>query len=239
MLSDPPLLRVLGNFKRVDRQTQLNSRFLLPLSGLALIVLALLHPVARASAAFPSDLFGYKQSLQSDTAIFGQWVQALERHILIDLPEDDCNSKKLNRCHLRNWLAFLKSLERLSPDKQLNEVNRYANGKPYVLDIDNYGIEDYWAVPKEFLYNNGDCEDYAITKMFSLLWLGFTPDKLRIVVLQDTNLRIPHAVLAVANHDDVLILDNQLEEVISHRKIVHYAPVYSINEANWWIHLNN
>lgn len=218
----------------------MNTRILLLPHGLVLVALTLLCPTAGASpAAFPADLFGYQQSLQSDTSIFGQWVQALERHILIDLPEGDCSSEKLNRCHLRNWLTFLQSLERLPPTVQLAEVNRFANSKPYVLDIDNYGVEDYWAVPKEFLYNNGDCEDYAITKMFSLRWLGFAQDELRIVVLQDTNLRIPHAVLAVADRNDILILDNQIEEVISHRKIVHYAPVYSINEAHWWIHLNN
>ena len=36
------------------------------------------------------------------------------------------------------------------------------------------------------------------TKLFSLRWLDFSPAELRIVVLQDTNLRVPHAVLAVA-----------------------------------------
>ena len=228
------------NIRRVNWQKQLNIRFLLPRSCLAFALLMLLHPLVNASQTpFPADLFGYRQTLQADTAIFGQWIQALERHILIDIPEGDCSSTKLDHCHLRNWLAFLESLKHLPRDKQLDAVNRYANNKSYVLDIDNYGIEDYWAVPKEFLYNNGDCEDYAITKMFSLLWLGFDQDSLRIVVLQDTNLRIPHAVLAVASHDDILILDNQTSEVISHRKIVHYAPVYSINESHWWIHLSN
>jgi predicted transglutaminase-like cysteine proteinase len=56
-------------------------------------------------------------------------------------------------------------------------------------------------------------------------------------VLQDTNLRVPHAVLAVANGEDILILDNQIQQVISHHDIVHYAPVYSIGEHDWWIHL--
>ncbi|VAW82657.1 hypothetical protein MNBD_GAMMA14-499 [hydrothermal vent metagenome] len=204
-----------------------------------LAALLLYHGACASPAAFPPDLFGYKQSIQADTTVFGQWIQVLERHILIDVPEGDCTSKTLNRCHLRNWLAFLDSLKTLPPDEQLDEVNRYANKKPYVLDIDNYGVDDYWAVPKEFLYNNGDCEDYAITKMFSLRWLGFDQNALRIVVLQDTNLRIPHAVLAVAAHDDIMILDNQISEVISHHEIVHYAPVYSINESHWWIHLSN
>ncbi len=171
--------------------------------------------------------------------MFGQWIQALERHIQIDIPEGDCDQQNFNRCHLRHWQAFLNSVKNRSRNEQLNAVNRYANQKKYILDIDNYGVEDYWAVAREFLYNSGDCEDYAITKLFSLRWLGFPMDELRIVVLQDTNLRIPHAVLAVADKDDILILDNQSQEVISHHDIVHYAPVYSINENNWWIHLPN
>ena len=138
---------------------------------------------------------------------------------------------------MRDWLAFLEGLRGKPREEQLEAVNRYANQKNYVLDIDNYGVEDYWAVPREFLYNNGDCEDYAITKFFSLLWLGFNTDDLRIVVLQDTNLRVPHAVLAVAGKDDVRILDNQIQEVVSQRDIVHYAPVYAINEHHWWLYL--
>lgn len=190
-------------------------------------------------SAFPRELFGYQQSRQPDTGIFGQWIQVLERHLLLDLPEGDCADTRLNRCHLRDWLAFLDTLRGDSRAAQLEAVNRFANSKSYILDVDNYGTEDYWAVAREFLYNNGDCEDYALTKLFSLLWLGYSIDELRIVVLQDTNLRVPHAVLAVSDDDDILILDNQIEEVISHQKIVHYAPVYSINENHWWIHVPN
>jgi len=45
-------------------------------------------------------------------------------------------------------------------------------------------------------------------------------------------LRIPHAVLAVAAQKDIMILDNQIHKMISHKDIVHYAPVYSINEQH-------
>jgi predicted transglutaminase-like cysteine proteinase len=73
--------------------------------------------------------------------------------------------------------------------------------------------------------------------MMSLRWLGYAPDDMRIVVLQDTNLRIAHAVMAIGTGDDILILDNQVDEVLSHQRIVHYAPVYSIGETQWWMHL--
>jgi len=187
--------------------------------------------------AFPAHLFGYQQVEQADTQVFGQWIHALERHLLIDRPEGDCAEKQLNSCHLRNWLSFLATLRERPRAEQLAAVNHYANARKYVLDIDNYGLEDYWAVPREFLYNDGDCEDYAITKFFSLRWLGYPIDALRIVILQDTNLRVPHAVLAVAAQNDIMILDNQIQAVVSHRDVVHYAPVYSINEQHWWIHL--
>lgn len=189
--------------------------------------------------AFPPNLFGYRQSQQADIKVFSQWVQVLERHILEDVSEDDCQARTFNRCHLNNWFAFLQRIRSLPRDKQLEKVNQYANNRPYILDIENYGLEDYWAIPRELLYNGGDCEDYAITKLFSLRWLGFPANELRIVVLQDTNLRIPHAVLAVARDQNIFILDNQVEEVIPHLKIVHYSPVYSINEKHWWIHTPN
>ncbi|MGB5472316.1 MAG: transglutaminase-like cysteine peptidase [Gammaproteobacteria bacterium] len=187
--------------------------------------------------AFPGDLFGFNQTRQSDIHVFRQWVEVLGRHLREDAPAGDCQEKKFNRCHLGQWLDFLDSIRKLPRDQQLERVNRYANRKHYVLDMDNYGVEDYWAVASEFLDRGGDCEDYAITKLFSLRWLDYPTEDARIVVLQDTNLRIPHAVLAVSRGQDIAILDNQISEVVSHHDIVHYRPVYSINENSWWLHL--
>ncbi len=121
--------------------------------------------------------------------------------------------------------------------RQVEEVNNFANRHDYILDIENYGLEDFWATPREFFTNNGDCEDYAITKMLSLKILGFKMDKIRLVVLQDTNLRTAHAVLAINTPNDTLIMDNQIDEVVSHKHILHYVPVYALNEKQWWMYL--
>lgn len=150
-----------------------------------------------------------------------------------------CRSTQFNQCHLKQWQSFLKDIKHLPVIQQIKQVNRYANEKKYILDIENYGIADYWATPKEFLVNNGDCEDYAIIKMLSMKWLGYDIDMMRVVVVQDTNLRIPHAVMAIENNNDILILDNQIDEVISHADIFHYVPVYSVNESHWWMHVPN
>lgn len=206
-----------------------------PARALPVLVLVLAS-FATPAQAFAPDLFGYRQSAQDGIEAFPQWLQALERQLRDNLRDGDCSERRINRCHMARWLAFLGELRGKAPVEQLREVNRYANEMDYVLDIDNYGIEDYWAIPREFFGNGGDCEDYAITKYFSLRWLGYPDAELRIVVVQDTNLRAPHAVLAVGRNDDILVLDNQVRAVLPHRQVVHYAPVYSINEHGWWIH---
>lgn len=209
--------------------------------GVLLLVASLLCLATGPAGAFPARLFGYRQVAQEPLSDFPQWLSVLERHLKDDLTDGpgagDCNAKVFNRCHLAEWQRFLVGVRGLPATQQLAAVNHFANTRRYELDIDNYGVEDYWAIPREFLANGGDCEDYVITKLFSLLWLGFPADDLRLVVVQDTNLRVPHAVLAVARGADTLILDNQVEAVLTDREVVHYVPVFSLDPKHWWIHL--
>jgi predicted transglutaminase-like cysteine proteinase len=196
--------------------------------------LLLLFILAIPSNAY-SGLFGSEELPQRSLNELPQWLSYMERHLREDTPEEICRQSGL--CNLKPWYNFLNSLRGLSKREQLERVNQYANRQPYIQDIDNYGQTDYWAVVREFLSRSGDCEDYSLTKFFSLRLLGFTNDELRIVVLQDTNLRIGHAVLAVNYGGDQLILDNQSRQVISHRSIKHYTPLYTVNEQRWWLHM--
>ena len=194
---------------------------------------------AWSANTMPSSLFGYQEIQKQDLTLFPQWLSVLERQVLNLSDSKSCKSTQFNQCHLRQWQSFLENIKSLPLLQQIKQVNKYANEKEYILDIENYGIVDYWATPKEFLVNNGDCEDYAIIKMLSMKWLGVDVNSMRVVVVQDTNLRIPHAIMAIQNKNDILILDNQIEEVISHLDIYHYVPVYSVNEGNWWMHVPN
>ena len=187
--------------------------------------------------AYAVGLFGSLETKQAGLEIFPQWVSVLDRHIKEDIPEGDCNSQEFNRCHLTQWLNYLETLKGQDTRTQLKNINLYANKKEYILDIDNYNLDDYWAIPKQFLKRGGDCEDYAITKLLSLRWLGHSNLQSRIVILEDTNLGIPHAILAVYLDGDTLILDNQVDEILSDKSILHYIPIYSLDEKQWWIHL--
>ena len=140
------------------------------------------------------------------------------------------------RCHLKQWNAFLSSIKALDGQTQLQEVNGFMNKFPYIEDIINWGTSDYWETPLEFLHKSGDCKDYAIAKYMSLRFLGWSADRLRVVVLQDLNLRLTHAILVVEMDGKALVLDNQIRHVVSAESIHHYRPIYSLNERHWWLH---
>lgn len=151
---------------------------------------------------------------------------------------DSARCTRLNRakCNRSNWEAFIKDQQDISGKDLLENVNLYLNRSPYIIDPVNWNLPDYWASPDEFFRKDGDCEDYAISKYVTLKRLGFPAEKMRIVILHDENLRVAHAVLAVYLDGKRYILDNQANMILTDDKILHYRPVYSINETGWWLH---
>jgi predicted transglutaminase-like cysteine proteinase len=195
-----------------------------------------------ATAAYPAataglSLFGYREVQSSKLHLFPKWRGALSRHFNeAKLPDAACTETAFNLCHLRQWKKFLRGLRGIDRMSQIKAVNFFFNRHPYIIDPKNYGVPDYWATPFQFLARDGDCEDYAITKYFSLRSLGFSADSMRIVVLQDLNLNTAHAILIVYMGKKALVLDNQVATVVDATSILHYRPIYSINEKHWWLH---
>jgi predicted transglutaminase-like cysteine proteinase len=204
---------------------------------LALVVLAPAN--ALANSVFQSGtaggrnfaLFPFWQQVISDMAI--AQPQAMPAHPDAAHPAP-CANERL--CIPTAWTAFLDSERKQSRKQQLDAVNAWANTRPYVEDIQNYHVSDYWATPGQFLAHGGDCEDYAIAKYFSLVRLGFSADDLRIVIVDDTNLNVFHAVLAVRAEGTVWLLDNQVQHIVPMDVAVQYVPIYSLNERGWWMH---
>ncbi len=199
--------------------------------------LAVLWTVGPARAIDYPPLFNTNEVRSDNLKPFPIWTDSLGR--FLDeraLGEGECLGTEFNRCYYREWDAFLDTLSGYDAAGQLDAVNRYMNQAPYITDLVNWGIKDYWETPRQFFMVYGDCEDYAIAKFMSLRVLGYSNDQLRVVVLQDLNLQIPHAVLAVYTSDQALILDNQLGQVVPAHEIYHYHPFYSVNEEAWWLH---
>lgn len=200
------------------------------------LILLAAQPQAFAAQNYPI-LFGSHEIRSPNLKNFSRWTGVVERfnreRPMLDQPCD----RKSNKCPMQEWKAFLLETARLVPIDQIEAVNRYMNRFPYVDDLANWGVDDYWATPLEFMSRGGDCEDYAIAKFFSLRLLGFADEDMRIVVLQDLNLRIAHVVLVVYVDGRALVLDSQIKNITSADKIFHYKPLYSINEAGWWLHV--
>lgn len=200
---------------------------------ITLVFISLLFPF---NLAAESRVLGKEGVRDGDINIFHKWTGVLKK-IDSEVKTGKQNCKQNSRrffCNIDEWLSFVDSIKGKSKDEQLELVNEFANRKEYILDNINWGVEDYWASPGEFLQKNGDCEDYAIIKYVSLLRLGFDKDDLKIVILNDNNLGILHAVLAAKDGSKNYILDNQISKVISDDKIFHYSPIFSINEQAWW-----
>ncbi|MEJ2519658.1 MAG: transglutaminase-like cysteine peptidase [Desulfuromonadales bacterium] len=137
-----------------------------------------------------------------------------------------------------SWQKIMRQSQSLVGLDQLRSVNSYFNRWPYRLDIDVYGVSDYWATPGEFLKLSGDCEDYSITKYYALRQLGYPADDLRIVLLRDTIRNIAHAILAVKLNQETYVLDNMSDLILPHQKYEHYVPQYSVNEHYRWAHVS-
>lgn len=135
------------------------------------------------------------------------------------------------------WKSLAARAAGAPPMEKLRMVNAFFNRWPYRLDVEIYGVSDFWATPAEFMRHSGDCEDYAISKYFALRMLGFPADALRIVVLLDSIRGIGHAVLVVFLDAKAYVLDNLSDLVLTHDRYSHYRPQYSVNEEYRWAHI--
>lgn len=187
--------------------------------------------------ALAAQSYFLNQEFRSDTInLFPKWTGVLSRYKASARTLDDvCGTETYSPCRLKGWKDFLIGLKDKPLDEQVEEVNGFVNAYPYIEDIVNWGVQDYWETPYEFQQRNGDCEDFSIAKYMSLRALGISDEVLRVTIVRDLHLGgIIHAVLLVTLDDGVYMLDNQIKQVASVKKIYHYMPLYSINEHHWW-----
>src|SRR5690606_24808805 len=129
---------------------------------------------------------------------FPKWTGMVSRYASQrKIPIAQCGQRKYQPCNgLREWEEMIALAKDKDIRKQLDIVNQWANAHEYIIDQINWGMQDYWETPNEFMTVNGDCEDYAISKYYSLRALGVPRSKMRIIIVQDFNLGgIIHAIL--------------------------------------------
>lgn len=136
---------------------------------------------------------------------------------------------------------LVASSSRLSDSDKLQRVNAFFNRVHYDSDSALWDQKDYWATPFEVLgVNSADCEDYAISKYFSLISMGVDEEKLRITYVKSLELDAAHMVLAYypSTGAEPLILDNLVEKIRPAGERDDLVPVYSFNGADLWLAVN-
>lgn len=147
---------------------------------------------------------------------------------------DDAGRKRL-----LDFQALIEAGRDRSDWQRLHLANDFANRHiNYRADLDHWGKNDYWATPLESLGSGaGDCEDYAISKYFSLRSMGVADDKLRLMYVRALSRNEPHMVLIYFETPDAypLVLDNMDGQIRSARDRSDLKPIYSFNASGLWL----
>jgi predicted transglutaminase-like cysteine proteinase len=206
----------------------------LPLSGQA----TTLGDLTRSLKTATPGIFRTIEFRSESFKALPQWRRVLSKVKLEQKAFRAC-TENLAACRneiQNSWRKIIIDSQGLGRIEKLHAVNRYFNRWPYKLDREVFGVNEYWASPKEFMTRSGDCEDFSIAKYFALRELGFSNEEMRVVIVMDRIRNIGHAVLAIYEKNDILVLDSLSDVILSHSKYKHYLPQYSMNETTRWAH---
>jgi predicted transglutaminase-like cysteine proteinase len=200
----------------------------------ALLSLLFIFSLAGEASAFKTFMLPDSTNPENMKA-FPHWNSMVKRYKKQQkIPDSECDEKPYHPCEILTWKALIESLKDKPFMEQLEAINDYANAFPYKSDQENWGMENYWETPYEFLTVSGNCKDYAIIKYYSLRMLGIPQARLRLLVVSDLKLGgAIHAILAVKGEDgELYILDNLIKQITPAKSISHYKPIFNINETS-------
>lgn len=133
---------------------------------------------------------------------------------------------------MQNRAAGLNELQKLE------KVNQFFNRMRFLDDLKLWRKKDYWATPLEFLgAAGGDCEDFSISKYFTLLELGIPDEKMRMVYVKALDYNQFHMVVAYYDtpSSEPVILDNLIGSIRPASQRRDLVPIYSFNGSHLWL----
>jgi predicted transglutaminase-like cysteine proteinase len=130
-------------------------------------------------------------------------------------------------------VALIDEARTLDGRRQLGIVNRSLNlAIAYTSDMAMHGVSDVWSSPLSTLESGrGDCEDYAIAKMFVLRAAGVAVDDLRLLIAHNYSDGSAHAVLAVRHDGRWLLLDNRRMALLEDVAVRDLQPLFTLDVA--------
>jgi predicted transglutaminase-like cysteine proteinase len=139
---------------------------------------------------------------------------------------------------LNEWQEIMQNNLASAEETKRKAANDFFNRIPWLTDDEHWGQADYWATPLEMIgTHGGDCEDYSISKYFTLLELKVPKERLLITYVRAPALKQTHMVLAYypTPSADPLILDNDNQTIMRGSERTDLIPVYSFNGDGLWL----
>ncbi len=178
------------------------------------------------------------------------WRLLLALALALPLPTQAWQSEQVLAAAARTGTRALAGARALAPlltraaaldeGQRLTLINDFFNQRiAFRDDSETWGRIDYWASPLETLERGqGDCEDYAIAKYFSLTAAGVAETRLRLVYVRALLDGRPQAHMVLAYYPaldaEPLILDNLRPAVLPASSRPDLAPVFSFNGEGLW-----
>lgn len=148
-------------------------------------------------------------------------------------------SVSASELRIKAWRAFIDSADSYSSEQQLlQSVNRFINYNRYRPDSEGGALSENWHAPWEFMASGaGDCEEYAMTKLFTLQAMGLPADRMRLVYVLLKDSKQPHLVLMYKSPalPEPVILDNLKPQLLSAGLRTDLYPVFGFNLDRFWL----
>jgi len=188
-------------------------------------------PPAGRHALLSSEPFGLSTFRAPEGLLWVKW-RAIERQLqaegqqieLCQAERDSCSSQALY------FLRLVESAKARSGRQRIEVVNRWINSAiRYTSDYAQHGVADQWTAPLATLAaGRGDCEDYAIAKYAILHAAGIPARDLRLLLVRDRAVNQDHAVVAVRDNGQWLILDNRHLALSEPGQLPQFAPLFAL-----------
>ncbi len=135
--------------------------------------------------------------------------------------------------HALHFLRLVEFATARTGRARIELVNRAVNAAiRYTSDYAQHGVADVWTTPLATLATGrGDCEDYAIAKYAILRAAGVPAEDLRLLLVRDRAVSQDHAVLAVRDNGQWLILDNRHATLAETGMLPHFGPLFALDHT--------
>ena len=186
------------------------------------------------TASRSSEPYGLLSFRAPEGALWRKW-RAAEQDIARDAAALAACVNNATQCDesTRRFNNMIGDVRGRTGRARIEAANRLVNGAiRYTSDLIQHGVIDQWSAPLATLASSrGDCEDYAIAKYVLLREAGVPHGDLRILLGRDKAAREDHAVLAVKDGANWIILDNRTMNTSEDMAARHFVPLFAIDKA--------